>query len=148
MAYVVKPSNICDRQTLQRVQKEWAPTTNNWDHDSLLQNKIPRLLQHLGELHEALSQGELGRHHETARNIWKIRSNNVRFLIWHPKGAIMYLDTMRNTDEKMIIPILYNGDRAIFFESIPDCCITRQHLDQRGHLSVLGAREGSIEVTL
>ena len=147
MAYIDKPKHICDRQTLQRVQKEWALNTGNWDQDSLLQNKIPRLLRHLGELHEALTQGELGRDHEAARNIWKIRSNNVRFLIWHPKGAIMYLDTAHHTDDKLPIPILYNGDRAIFFESIPDCCIAESQRDQRRRLLLPGASEGSIAIT-
>ena len=147
MAYINEPRYICDRQTLQRVQKEWAPNTNNWDQDSLLQNKIPQLLRHLGELHEALTQGELGKGHEAARSIWKIRSNNVRFLIWHPKGTIMYLDTMHYTDEKLPIPILYNGDRAIFFESIPECSITDDQRDQRRRLLQPGASEGSIAVT-
>ena len=60
----------------------------------------------------------------------------------------MYFDTIHSALDRTPIPILFNGDRAIFFESIPDCFVTQEHLDQRKHLMMPGAREGSIEVAL
>ena len=146
MAYIERPGNVCDQQTLRRVQKGWTPRYAEWIHEPTIDGKHAQLLRHLGEIHSALSQGELRRPSEVARTLWKVRAIAMRLILWNPKGSIRYMDTQATKQEKLIIPVVFNGGKAFFFESIPGCFLTDAQKDLRQHLSREGDCDGSIEV--
>ena len=78
--------------------------------------------------------------------IWKVRAIAIRLISWNPKGSTRYMDTQATKQEKLIIPIIFNGGKAFFFESFSDCFLTDAQKDLRQHLSREGGCEGSIEV--
>ena len=60
MAYIERPGNVCDQQTLRRVQKGWAPRYTEWIHEPTIDGKHAQLLRRLVEIHAALSQRGIG----------------------------------------------------------------------------------------